>query len=325
MRFKIFIILLLYSMVSEGRDVIVAVIDTGIDLKSLDQNQLWVNSGEIGLDQNGQDKSKNQIDDDRNGFIDDVNGYNFSGRNNILRDSHGHGTHIATTILKHNARAKIMALKYYDPTNPQANIENTAKAFLYAAQMGAHIINYSGGGRSPDLAEYLALKKVAANNILVIAASGNNGLSNDQNGFYPASYPFDNIISVGSSNSSGEILNTSNFGIESVDILAIGEKVKSLALNGQMVEMTGTSQAAAQVTGLASQLYSQWADLSSLEIKKQILATGEFHSSLKNKVNTSKVTSFARALSLRDRSFDAFDREHDESYNIYENEFVYKN
>src|ERR1700677_2290419 len=86
--------------VSQGsRDIVVAVIDTGVDPSHPDlKNNLWVNKGETGKDKNGRDRSTNHIDDDGNGFIDDVHGWNFAGDNNNLMDTHGHGTHIAGII-----------------------------------------------------------------------------------------------------------------------------------------------------------------------------------------------------------------------------------
>ena len=109
----------------EIKNTVVAILDTGIDknhpaLKST----LWTNTGETGLDKSGRDKATNGIDDDKNGFVDDVHGWNFAGNNSNLKDEHGHGTHIAGLIAGDSAQfsgiapgTKIMILKYFDPFN----------------------------------------------------------------------------------------------------------------------------------------------------------------------------------------------------------------
>ena len=140
------------------KKVVVAIIDTGIDAKhpALRDN-LWINPGEDGFDKRGHSKRNNGIDDDHNGYVDDVHGWNFSGGNNDLTDTHGHGTHIAGIIgakkindkLPHGVaeNVSLMVLKYYDPkTGGEDNLQNSVQAILYAVRMKAQIINYSGGG-----------------------------------------------------------------------------------------------------------------------------------------------------------------------------------
>lgn len=203
---------------TKGRsDVVVAVCDTGIHSKHpcLKFN-LWVNKKEI---------PDNGIDDDKNGYIDDINGWNFVDNNNKIQDRHGHGTHISGLIAatgKTKAasecrmigvapKVKIMTLKYYDMENGENNIKNTVKCVDYAINNGAHIINYSGGGPGENLDERASIAKANDKGILFIAASGNEGEEIEKDSYYPASYNLPNIISVNSKNPQGNILESSNW------------------------------------------------------------------------------------------------------------------
>ena len=172
--------------ISKGsKDVIVAIIDTGADIHHEDlKNNIWRNPGETGLDSRGRDKATNGIDDDGNGFIDDVNGWNFVSNTNDLTDNHGHGTHIAGIIGAEADNGKgisgisphvsMMILKYFDPKVPNTdNLKNTIRAMQYATQMGAMIINYSGGGTDYSKEEYEAVKAAEKKGILFVAAAGN--------------------------------------------------------------------------------------------------------------------------------------------------------
>ena len=202
---------------TEGRmDIVVAVCDTGIHVQHpCLKKSLWVNKGEI---------PGNKIDDDGNGYTDDVHGWNFVDNNPDIQDRHGHGTHIsgiiaATGKTKAAAgcrmrgvapRVKIMTLKYYDETGDN-NVENTEKCINYAVQNGAHIINYSGGGPGENLGEKGSISKANDKGILFIAASGNESEEIEKQKYYPASYNLPNIISVNSKNPKGEILKSSNW------------------------------------------------------------------------------------------------------------------
>src|SRR5690606_23680000 len=129
---------------------------------------LWVNPGETGLDRFGRDKATNGVDDDGNGFVDDVHGWNFVNNNNDLRDDHGHGTHIAGIIGAEGGngigisgvspKVSLMCLKYYDAKGSDVNnLINTVKAIDYAVNMNCDIINYSGGGVAPSADEKAAI------------------------------------------------------------------------------------------------------------------------------------------------------------------------
>lgn len=264
-------------------DVVVAVVDTGIDYTHPDlKDNLWINKGESGpwkpspgmVDTGCRDKSCNGIDDDGNGFIDDVVGWDFVHEVPLPYDTHGHGSHIAGIISASAAngvgitgicpRVSIMALKYYDNSGiGYNNLQNTVRAIQYAVKMGAHIINYSGGGSDPAMNERIAVEEAEKHGILFVAAAGNDGHNNDLQPYYPASYGLSNIISVASITKANQLLPSSNFG-KTVHVAAPGFGILS-ALPGQRFgTMSGTSQATAFVTGAAALLASQWKD------KKQI-------------------------------------------------------
>lgn len=241
---------------------IVAIIDTGVDTQHpwIEKN-LWQNVGEIGTDINGHDKQTNQVDDDGNGYIDDVNGWNFANSDSDLTDNNGHGTHIAGIIAnKARPQVRMMILKIYDEHSKISALAATAKAIAYATKMGAQVINYSGGGLTPDIDEKISLTQAAAKNILVIAAAGNEGAKLDSSPFYPASYNLSNIVSVAAINRYHQLMSASNYSENKVDIASLGHDVLSALpseLQGQTTgKMSGTSQATAMITALATHLWS---------------------------------------------------------------------
>lgn len=300
--------------ISRGsRDIVVAVIDTGADLKHADlKSNLWTNIGETGVDSLGRNKATNGVDDDNNGFVDDVHGFNFVGNNHDLSDNHGHGTHIAGIIGAEGGngvgisgvapQVSLMILKYYDPHAPGVNnLMNTVKAIDYAVKMNAHIINYSGGGLEQSPHEIAAIKRAQAKGILFVAAAGNEKSNSDLYGYYPADYDLDNIISVTAIDKSKRVLDSSNYGKNSVDLAAPGNNIYSLLPNGQYGYMTGTSQATAFVTGVAALLMAQDKDLRKADrIVKYLTQTGDINPQLVGKTRYNKTLNSYRALAIKD-------------------------
>lgn len=239
------------ALAGEPRDIVVAIIDTGVDINHpLIRNHLWVNPQE----------QKNAFDDDGNGYADDLHGWNFASNNNDLSDNHGHGTHVAGIVLQkaRSQRVKFMVLKYYDPLKSgDDNLLSTVKAIRYAIKMKADIINYSGGGDERSPLEEAAIRDAQKQGILFVAAAGNEGRNTDRVGFYPAGYRLSNIISVAAMDSRKRLLASSNYGSQSVDIVAPGKNVFSSLPGGKYGFMTGTSQATAWVSGLVASLLTQ--------------------------------------------------------------------
>ena len=220
----------------EIKKPIVAVIDTGIHRgHPCFSSQLWTNTNEI---------PDNNKDDDDNGFIDDIHGWNFVDNDDDIQDYHGHGSHISGIIAAKGGTSckvigvsplvEIMTLKYFDPHSKNAsNVENTVKAIEYAVKMGADIINYSGGGPGDNIDEKTAIAKAADKEIIFVAALGNEGSKiedessnmGEKNKYYPASYELPNIIAVQSHNESAQKVESSNY----KEIVLPGSKRKQTA------------------------------------------------------------------------------------------------
>lgn len=302
-----------WSVTQGSSDTIVAVIDTGIDADHEDlKTNLWTNPGETGTDANGKDKSSNGIDDDGNGFVDDVHGWNFVSNNNKLDDNHGHGTHIAGIIGAEAGNKKgisgispkvsLMVLKYFDPKVPNTdNLKNTIASIKYAVKMGAHIINYSGGGTDYSQDEHDAVAEADKKGILFVAAAGNERSNSDQYHYYPADYNLKNIISVTAIDPTTEVLPSSNFGVNTVDIAAPGQNILSCLPHNSYGLMTGTSQATAFVSGAAALVMSHKNQyFNAADIKKYILGTGDTANSLLTKTRTSRQLNLFKSLTILD-------------------------
>jgi subtilisin family serine protease len=280
--------------------VTVAIVDTGTDISHRDlRDSIWTNPGESGLDLNGRDKSTNGIDDDHNGYVDDVHGWNFITNTNDVSDSDGHGTHIAGIIKSEfskrartpsdtsSQQVRFMILKYYSPEHPDTDsVRNTAKAIEYAARMQAQVINYSGGGAGASKLEMQAIAEAAQKNIPLIAAAGNNNSDTDHQRYYPANYPLKNIISVAAVSRSGELLDFSNYGPQSIDIAAPGYRVYSTLPHNKFGFMSGTSQATAFISGAAASLIAEHygqGDYTPTELLQDLLADSLHSKALQGK------------------------------------------
>ncbi len=288
----------LITGVAQIRKINVAVIDTGIDINHPDlKNYIWTNSGEIGKDSLGHDKATNGIDDDRNGFVDDVHGWNFINNSNDVSDEQGHGTHISGIIKEEfiklidpnqNSQIRLMALKYYSSAATDTeNLINSTRAIEYANRMNVNIINYSGGGAKLFSREIEAIRRSSKMRILFVAAAGNNNTNNDIFKFYPASYGLANMITVAATNKSGDLMSFSNYGGASIDIAAPGQKILSTLPNNSYGFLSGTSQATAFITGHVAFLLSQQSQqVSADKIILQMKLAGQTKKSLIGKIRS---------------------------------------
>lgn len=276
------------------REVIVAVIDTGIDYSHEDlEDVIWTNEDEIAGD---------GIDNDSNGYIDDVYGWNFYNNNNdvFVGSEDSHGTHGAGTIAANlnslgiagiagDTNIKVMSIKALGGSDGAGSTQSIISAIQYAEANGASICNLSFGTTNNDS----ALKKAIQNSdMLFVAAAGNGsnwtgvGQNTDQTPTYPAAYDLDNIISVANLQYDGTLHSSSNYGVESVDIAAPGTYIISTTPENTYSYMTGTSMAAPMVTGVAALVYSQSTDMSLSQVKSVILNSANELDSLENYVKT---------------------------------------
>jgi thermitase len=247
-----------WTLEEDNADVVVAVIDTGVDFthKSLAANA-WHDPAE---------------------HYSDIYGWNFVNNHANPVDDHGHGTHIAGIISAVAHHVSIMSVKYYSDSNTgSVNLLNTVNAINYAVRHHARIINYSGGGPEANAEEALALKKAEAAGILVVSAAGNEHQNIDTPAFafYPASYRFTNIISVASTDIHNNLLASSNWGKNSVDVAAPGEHIFSTLPGGRYGYMSGTSQATAFVSGIAALMLSCNSHLTPIQLKTMIMQSSD--------------------------------------------------
>lgn len=304
----------------QGKEIVVAVIDTGIDYTHPDLvGSLWTNKKEI---------PANGIDDDSNGYIDDVIGWDFEGQDNKPYDlsmgkwgmyffggNPGHGTHVSGVIAAqlNNAegiagvapQAKIMALRFLG-LKGQGNMENAVKAIDYAVANGANIINASWGGPSGGKGERAlqdAIHRAEAKGVLFVAAAGNGrggkGFDNDTDAkpMSPASYDYSNMIAVAAIDSKGALASFSNFGAKSVKVGAPGVNVLStvpggkyqdtvMNLLGKKVTWNGTSMASPFVAGALAVLWSTNPTENYRMVRSRLLQSTVALPSLAGKVST---------------------------------------
>lgn len=280
--------------IEEGnKNVVVAVIDTGLDANhpSL-KNNVW-----------------------HDPYGSQVYGWNYVVNEPNPTDDHGHGTHVAGIIGAVNDpkngmsgvahQVSIMSVKYYSESNPgSVNLRNTIRALNYAIDHGAKIINYSGGGPEFSEEEYLAMKKAEARGILVVAAAGNEHQNTDltENYYYPAAYRLSNLISVASTDIHNNLLPSSNWGKEKVDVAAPGENIYSTLPGGRFGYMTGTSQATAFVSGMAALLLAKDPSLRPQQIREIIMASVDRFPQLENKLVTGgRVNAYNALVALKNK------------------------
>jgi subtilisin family serine protease len=268
--------------VTQGAGIIVAVSDTGVDSAHKELNsQMWKNPGETGVDAKGRSRSNNAIDDDHNGYIDDVYGWDFVNKKAGGKDHHYHGTHVAGTIAATIGKnmagiaplAKIMDVSFLDSNGSGSDV-NGAKSIVYAVDQGAKVINCSwGSAGGADSVLDAAIKYARDRGVLVIAAAGNDGTNNDKSTFTPSGLAYENIVSVGAtSDASGTRASFSNYGLVSVDLAGPGENIYSLAPGGGHQSLSGTSMATPHVAGVAALVWSAHPQYSAAQVKKALMS-----------------------------------------------------
>jgi len=271
----------------ETRTVVIAIIDTGVDYRHPDlKEQMWINPNEI---------PDNGIDDDGNGYVDDIYGWDFYNNDASVchyietangyaanpDDNDNHGTHIAGIIaatannsigiagVASNVNVQIMSLKIHGGSSSSGTVANAIKAIRYAEAMGADICNLSWGTLNYSQPLELAIRE---SSMLFVTAAGNNGINNNSTPMFPASLRLPNLISVAYIDHNGMLANDSNYGLSTVDIAAPGKDIFSTIVGGYGYS-GGTSMAAPHITGLAAMMYAYRENVYPAQVKELIINT----------------------------------------------------
>lgn len=302
----------LHDTIRKDKEIIIAIIDTGIDtnhdfLKPI----LWENHMEI---------ADNGKDDDKNGYIDDIHGWNFYNHTNklcsyhqngkaLLQDNDNHGTHIAgiisssiyaqfgTTIENYDIPIKIMPIKVTGGKNGTGKSSSLIKAIQYASNMGASICNISLNTPNYNDELYTTMLK---SNMLFVCSAGNQaqgGTNIDENPTYPASFSLPNLISVTAVDEKGDYASYSNYGKNSVLLAAPGNRIYSSIVGNTYGSFTGTSMSAPFVTSTAAILMMSYPNLSPYDVQQILTNSVTKTGSLQDKVSSGGLLNVEHALS----------------------------
>jgi len=283
--------------VTTGSDSVLAlVVDTGILYSHPDlAPNMWSNPNEI---------PSNGVDDDGNGYIDDIHGINAITNTGNPLDDNGHGTHCAGIIgaRGNNAtgitgvawKVKLIGAKFLSSSG-SGSLSNAIKALNYGTTLrnaGHKVVvsNNSWGGGSYSTALATAIQSAANAGILFVAAAGNESNNNDTLTSYPSGYTTANVLAVASTTSSGALSSFSNYGATTVDIGAPGSSIYSTYLSDSYAYLSGTSMAAPQVSGISVLVQAHCGGtLSFQQVKDAILNSGVTYAGLSGKVATSAI------------------------------------
>lgn len=267
------------------RNTTVAIIDTKYDLSEIKDGKLWVNTKEI---------PDNGIDDDKNGYVDDVNGWNFVEKSNNIQTEQlcSHGTMMLNAIDDYGL--EIMPISVLDDEG-EGTTSSILEAIQYAEANGADICNLS-------IATYennKELQKVIhQSNMLFVVAAGNTGEElNHENKCYPACYKEDNLITVAACDAEYNIIEESNYGNDYVDLAAPGDGIGIKLVNGEEVVAEGTSYATALATRIAALIQNRVPfEYNKKDLKQLIINTVTKKESLNGKVNSSGIINMNHAI-----------------------------
>ena len=261
-------------------EIVVGIVDTGIDYNHPDlAANVWSNP----LEANGIPG----VDDDGNGVVDDIHGYNGVGNNGNPLDDNNHGTHCAGTIggVGNNGvgvagvawKVKLMGLKFLDSSGSGAT-SNAIKVINYAVSMrnrGGKLKvlsnSWGGGGYSSALEDAIRVANDAG--ILFVAAAGNSGSNNDTTANYPSNYEVPNVLAVAAVDSNGAKASFSSYGATTVDVAAPGVGIYSTVRNNGYASFNGTSMATPHVSGVAALVFARVPQLSASDVRTQIMQT----------------------------------------------------
>lgn len=278
-----------------SRAVKIAVIDTGIDYRHPDlKDNMLINEAEL----NGQAG----VDDDGNGFVDDVYGYDFAGKDGDPMDGHSHGTHCAGTIgaLHDNgvgvagvmSEVSFLAVKFLSDSG-SGSTADAISAIDYATIRGVDIMSNSWGGGGYSEALKQAIVRASEAGIIFTAAAGNSGSNNDNTPHYPSNYDVENVISVAASTAQDDLASFSCYGRRTVHIAAPGHRILSTTKNGGYAVYSGTSMATPHVTGALGLLIAQEGRMPVAEVRERLMATSEPIGALRGRtINSGRLNAY---------------------------------
>ncbi|MBV7314110.1 S8 family serine peptidase [Shewanella sp. NIFS-20-20] len=290
-------------------DVVVAVIDTGVDYNHSDlAGNIWTNPGEI---------AGNGIDDDGNGVVDDVHGFNAINNSGDPFDDNAHGTHVSGTIgakgnnangvVGVNWDVSIIGCKFLDSSG-SGSTAGAIACVNYVTDLKVNrgvdvkITNNSWGGGGFSQALKDAIDAGGDAGIMFVAAAGNGAYDNDASPSYPASYDSDAIVAVASTDHNDAMSGFSQYGLTSVDLGAPGSAILSTVPGGGYSSFSGTSMATPHVVGAAALAWSVNPDLDVAEMKELLLSSGDDNAALNGKTVSGKRLNVNNALEAADPS-----------------------
>jgi len=277
-----------WDLTTGSRAVRIAIIDTGIDYNHPDlKNNMWENTAE----KNG----KPGVDDDQNGFVDDIHGYDFANKDGDPMDGHGHGTHCSGTIgAIHNNnqgvagvmdQVELVGLKFLTDSGSGSTLD-AVEAINYATKLNVDVMSNSWGGGPYSQALFDVIKVASEAGIIFVAAAGNASSNNDDASQYPASYEVENVIAVASHTIADNLSSFSCYGKKSVEVAAPGSNIYSTVKGGGYATYSGTSMATPHVAGALGLMISHTGRLVHNEMRERVLLTSNYVKSYKNKTVT---------------------------------------
>ena len=285
-----------------SHDVVVGIIDTGIDHSHPDlAANMWVNPGEIAGD---------GIDNDNNGYIDDIHGINAITDAGDPMDDAGHGSHVAGTIgavgndgqgvVGVNQNVSMVGCKFIT-SEGTGSTSDAIKCIDYMIALKNNGVNlrvtnnsWGGVGQSQALSDAITSSEQA--DILFVAAAGNDGVDNDVSPHYPSNYEHESILSVASTTHTDAMSGFSQWGLTSVDMGAPGSAILSTVPGGGYATYSGTSMATPHVVGAAALVLSVNPDLSAIELKQLLMDSGDANADLNGKTVSGKRLNVHTAL-----------------------------
>jgi len=274
-----------WAITKGSKDIKIAVIDTGVDYTHPDLvNQIDINM----IEKNG----KPGVDDDQNGYVDDIYGYDFANKDGDPMDGNGHGTHCAGVIgASHDGKGiagvmadvKIVPIKFLSDKGSGESID-AVLAIEYAIKRGVKVMSNSWGGDESENIKALedAIRTANDNGIVFVAAAGNDSSNNDRVGSYPTNYDVPNVIAVGSHAASGSRSGFSNYGSTKVHVFAPGSNILSTTPRGRFESMSGTSMACPHVSGVVGLILSKEPNLTPQEVRERLINTSVKNGKLDN-------------------------------------------